>query len=66
MFFGPDRLPIVKQMILAEDEEARRREVAKLLPFQKKDFYDFFKEMRGNPVTIRTIRFTSFSPAGKT
>ncbi|HOI45087.1 MAG TPA: PEP-utilizing enzyme, partial [Candidatus Aminicenantes bacterium] len=55
MFFGPDRLPIVKQMILAEDEEARRREVAKLLPFQKKDFYDFFKEMRGNPVTIRTI-----------
>jgi pyruvate,orthophosphate dikinase len=55
MFFGPDRLPIVKDMILSETEEDRRRFLDKLLPFQKKDFYEFFKEMHGNPVTIRTI-----------
>jgi len=55
MFFGPDRLPIIKEMILAEAEEARRKALNKLLPFQRKDFYEFFKEMRGHPVTIRTI-----------
>jgi pyruvate,orthophosphate dikinase len=55
MFFGPDRLPIVKDMILSETEDDRRKFLDKLLPFQKKDFYEFFKEMHGNPVTIRTI-----------
>jgi pyruvate,orthophosphate dikinase len=55
MFFGPERLPIVKDMILSETEEDRRKFLDKLLPFQKKDFYEFFKEMHGNPVTIRTI-----------
>jgi len=55
MFFGPERLPIVKDMILADNEADRRKELDKLLPFQRKDFYDFFKEMHGNPVTIRTI-----------
>ena len=55
MFFGPERLPIVKEMILADNEPDRRRALDKLLPFQKKDFYEFFKEMHGNPVTIRTI-----------
>ncbi len=55
MFFGPERLPIVKEMIMAETEEARRQALARLLPFQKQDFYEFFKEMKGHPVTIRTI-----------
>jgi pyruvate,orthophosphate dikinase len=55
MFFGPERLPIVKEMILADNEADRRKALDKLLPFQKKDFYEFFKEMRGHPVTIRTI-----------
>ncbi len=55
MFFGPDRLPIVREMIMAEAEDARRAALAKLLPFQREDFYNFFKEMHGNPVTIRTI-----------
>ncbi len=55
MFFGPDRLPIVREMIMAEDEESRRAALARLLPFQREDFYNFFKEMHGNPVTIRTI-----------
>jgi len=55
MFFGPDRLPIVKEMILADNETDRRKALDKLLPFQKKDFYEFFQEMHGHPVTIRTI-----------
>jgi len=55
MFFGPERLPIVKEMILADNEADRRTSLDKLLPFQRKDFYEFFKEMHGNPVTIRTI-----------
>ena len=55
MFFGPERLPIVKEMILADNETDRRRALDKLLPFQRKDFYEFFKEMHGHPVTIRTI-----------
>jgi len=55
MFFGPERLPIVKEMIMAETEEERRQALSKLLPFQKHDFYEFFKEMQGRPVTIRTI-----------
>ena len=55
MFFGPERLPIVKEMIMADNEADRRAALDKLLPFQRKDFYEFFKEMHGNPVTIRTI-----------
>ncbi len=55
MFFGHERLPIVKEMILADNEADRRKALEKLLPFQRKDFYEFFKEMHGNPVTIRTI-----------
>ncbi|MGB7295826.1 MAG: putative PEP-binding protein, partial [Candidatus Aminicenantales bacterium] len=55
MFFGPERLPIVREMILADNETDRRKALDKLLPFQKKDFYEFFKEMHGHPVTIRTI-----------
>lgn len=55
MFFGPERLPLVKEMIMAETEEERRKALAKLLPFQKRDFLEFFQEMQGRPVTIRTI-----------
>jgi pyruvate,orthophosphate dikinase len=42
-------------MILSETEEERKKALSKLLPFQKKDFYGLFKEMRGHPVTIRTL-----------
>ncbi|HRD01876.1 MAG TPA: pyruvate, phosphate dikinase [Candidatus Saccharicenans sp.] len=55
MFFGPERLLLVREMILAETEADRRKALAKLLPFQKKDFLEFFQEMQGRPVTIRTI-----------
>ena len=55
MFFGKDRLPFIKDMILSETKEERQEALKKLLPFQKKDFYGLFKEMRGHPVTIRTL-----------
>ena len=55
MFFEKERLPIIKEMILSGSEEKRRQALAKLLPFQKQDFYELFKEMHGHPVTIRTI-----------
>ena len=55
MFFGEGRLPIVERMILADDEADRRAALAELLPLQRRDFYGVFKEMHGEPVTIRTI-----------
>jgi len=55
MFFKKERLPFIKEMILSETAEERRKALAKLLPFQKKDFYGLFKEMKGHPVTIRTL-----------
>ena len=55
MFFAPDRLPIMQEMILATTEEARRKALDKLLPLQRQDFAGLFDIMRGYPVTIRTI-----------
>jgi len=55
MFFEKDRLPHIKAMILAETKAERIEHLNKLLPFQKKDFYELFKSMQGNPVTVRTL-----------
>jgi pyruvate,orthophosphate dikinase len=55
MFFADDRLPIVRRMILADNEADRRKALAELLPLQRGDFYGVFKGMHGEPVTIRTI-----------
>jgi pyruvate,orthophosphate dikinase len=55
MFFDRERLPHIKAMILSETEEERREHIGKILPFQRKDFYELFKAMQGNPVTIRTL-----------
>ncbi|MBI4486135.1 MAG: pyruvate, phosphate dikinase, partial [Acidobacteria bacterium] len=55
MFFGEGRIPIVQQMILADNEADRRKALDKLLPLQRDDFYGVFKAMHGCPVTIRTI-----------
>jgi pyruvate,orthophosphate dikinase len=55
MFFGPDRIKAVRQMILSETLEGRQKALAKLLPFQKKDFLGVFREMKGLPVTIRLL-----------
>ncbi len=55
MFFGEERLPVVRQMILAKDVDARKAALAKLLPFQKQDFVGIFEVMKGLPVTIRLL-----------
>lgn len=55
MFFEGDRIIAVRQMILAEDEEGRRRALDKLLPYQRQDFSEIFRIMRGLPVTIRLL-----------
>ncbi|MDQ7064533.1 MAG: pyruvate, phosphate dikinase [candidate division KSB1 bacterium] len=55
MFFGGDRIDAVREMILAEDVEGRRKALAKLLPMQREDFFGIFKVMDGKPVTVRTL-----------
>lgn len=55
MFFERGRLSFIKEMILSETEEDRRKALSKLLPFQKKDFYGLFKAMKGHPVNIRML-----------
>ncbi|MCL2595411.1 MAG: pyruvate, phosphate dikinase [Promicromonosporaceae bacterium] len=55
MFMAPDRLPVVKRMILAETQEARQAALDELLPMQINDFDEVFTAMTGLPVTIRLI-----------
>jgi pyruvate,orthophosphate dikinase len=55
MFFGEERLPVMQEMILAEDEPARRAALDRLLPFQQADFEAIFEAMAGLPVTIRLL-----------
>jgi len=55
MFFGPDRIAPMREMILADDEAGRKKALKKLLPLQRKDFTGIFKAMDGLPVTIRTL-----------
>jgi pyruvate,orthophosphate dikinase len=55
MFFAEERLPFMQEMIVATDVEARKKALEKLLPFQKDDFKGLFREMKGYPVTIRTL-----------
>ncbi|MDT8323313.1 MAG: pyruvate, phosphate dikinase, partial [Bacteroidota bacterium] len=55
MFFGEGKIGPMREMILAEDVEGRRKALAKLLPLQRKDFEGIFKAMGKRPVTIRTI-----------
>jgi pyruvate,orthophosphate dikinase len=55
MFFEGDRIDAVREMILAETEEARRAAVAKLLPYQREDFIGIFKALKGLPATIRLL-----------
>jgi len=55
MFFGEDRLPLVRAMILATDEAERKQAVQKLMPLQKEDFKGILKAMDGLPVIIRLL-----------
>lgn len=55
MFFGDERLKVMREMVLAADRSARQRALDKLLPYQKHDFYGILKAMDGLPVTIRLL-----------
>jgi pyruvate,orthophosphate dikinase len=55
MFFEGDRIDAVREMILAEDVEGRKRALAKLLPMQKADFKGILEIMGDLPVTVRTL-----------
>ena len=55
MFFQPERLLAVREMILAGDEAGRRAALAKILPLQRSDFAELFRVMDGLPVTIRLL-----------
>ena len=55
MFFEGDRINIVREMILADDEEGRRGALEKLLPIQRGDFEGIFNAMAGLPVTVRLL-----------
>jgi pyruvate,orthophosphate dikinase len=55
MFMAEDRLPVMREMILAESEDGRRAALDRLLPFQQGDFEAIFEAMAGLPVTIRLL-----------
>ncbi|MFK0275207.1 pyruvate, phosphate dikinase [Ensifer sp. NPDC090286] len=55
MFFEDDRINVMREMILADDEDGRRSALAKLLPMQRSDFAELFSIMHGLPVTIRLL-----------
>jgi len=55
MFFGGDRIDAVREMILAYSTDGRKKALAKILPYQRKDFTEIFRVMNGFPVTIRTL-----------
>lgn len=55
MFFGEDRLSVMREMILSSGLGEREKALAKLLPFQKLDFIEIFQAMDGLPVTIRLL-----------
>jgi len=55
MFMAEDRLPVVREMIMASGEDERRATLDKLLPHQQSDFEGIFEAMAGLPVTIRLL-----------
>ncbi len=55
MFFEKDRIFAIREMIVSDTEEQREKALAKLLPMQRGDFEELFKEMNGYPVTIRFL-----------
>ncbi|MGH7213834.1 MAG: pyruvate, phosphate dikinase, partial [Tepidisphaeraceae bacterium] len=55
MFFDPERIHNMREMILATDTDGRKKALAKLLPYQREDFIGIFKAMKGLPVTIRLL-----------
>ena len=55
MFFEGEKIKAMREMILAEDAEGRRKALAKILPYQQADFKGIFQAMEGCPVTVRLL-----------
>ena len=55
MFFDPERIAAIREMIVSETVEQRERALAKLEPMQQKDFEEIYEAMMGRPVTIRLL-----------
>ncbi|WP_291579429.1 pyruvate, phosphate dikinase [Clostridium sp. UBA6640] len=55
MFFDADRIMAVREMIVAKNEEQRRKALAKILPMQRQDFIGIYEELEGRPATIRFL-----------
>jgi pyruvate,orthophosphate dikinase len=55
MFFGPERIDAVREMIMAQNAKERAKALAKILPMQREDFVGILREMQGLPVTIRLL-----------
>ncbi len=55
MFFEGEKIKAMREMILSEDAEGRRKALSKILPYQKEDFKGIFKVMAGYPVTVRLL-----------
>ncbi|MCB0807066.1 MAG: pyruvate, phosphate dikinase, partial [Bacteroidales bacterium] len=55
MFFGEGKIQAMREMILANDEEGRRKALTKLLPIQREDFEGIFEAMHDLPVTVRLL-----------
>ena len=55
MFFDPERIKAVREMILSKDAEDRKKALARILPYQQSDFEGIFTVMEGRPVTIRFL-----------
>ncbi|MER3410715.1 MAG: pyruvate, phosphate dikinase [Thermoleophilia bacterium] len=55
MFMAEERLPVMREMIMAEDEQGRRAALDRILPMQQGDFEGILEAMRGLPVTIRLL-----------
>jgi pyruvate,orthophosphate dikinase len=55
MFMAEDRLPVMREMIMADGEEGRRAALERILPMQQEDFEGIFRAMAGLPVTIRLL-----------
>lgn len=55
MFFAPERIVAIREMIFASNESERMKALDKILPYQRQDFIEIFKVMEGLPVTIRLL-----------
>ncbi|BAR50044.1 pyruvate, phosphate dikinase [Tannerella forsythia] len=70
MFFEGDKIKAMREMILSENAEERKKALAKILPYQQADFKGIFKAMAGYPVTVRLLdpplhEFVPHDPKGQ-